>query len=126
MRLVAAYGATEVGAITHMVPHDEDVREWLWFRVSDAVKVRWAAQGDGTSECQILVRVLLHSFTRCRPLKTTDGGYARAVGGEFGGREGVCDVRPVCEPPAEEASVEIVRRQTICRSRLRGSAECID
>jgi hypothetical protein len=34
---------------------DVAIKEWAWFRVSLLMKVRWAPQGDGTFECQILV-----------------------------------------------------------------------
>ncbi|KAJ7782239.1 putative aminoadipate reductase [Mycena maculata] len=54
LKLVAGYGATELGAMTHMVPYEEDAKEWAWFRLPDQVKVRWVPQGDGTFECHIL------------------------------------------------------------------------
>jgi hypothetical protein len=52
---MSAYGATEFGALSSLIPYEDDIKEWAWFRVSPLVKVRWATQGDGTFECQILV-----------------------------------------------------------------------
>ncbi|KAJ6575613.1 putative aminoadipate reductase [Mycena vulgaris] len=54
LNLVGVYGGTEFGPITALVPRAGDEREWAWFRVADVVKVRWAPQGDGTFECQVL------------------------------------------------------------------------
>ncbi|KAJ7699512.1 hypothetical protein B0H17DRAFT_848923, partial [Mycena rosella] len=54
LRLISAYGATEFGALSSLIPYEDDIKEWAWFRVSPLVKVRWAPQGDGTFECQIL------------------------------------------------------------------------
>ncbi|KAJ7811481.1 hypothetical protein B0H14DRAFT_3755089 [Mycena olivaceomarginata] len=54
LRLMSAYGATEFGALLSLIPYEDDIKEWAWFRVSPLVKVRWAPQGDGTFECQIL------------------------------------------------------------------------
>ncbi|KAJ6473883.1 hypothetical protein C8R45DRAFT_835129, partial [Mycena sanguinolenta] len=52
--LICGYGATEMGAITVVKRLEEDAKEWGWFQLPDMVKVRWAPQGDGTFECQIL------------------------------------------------------------------------
>ncbi|KAJ7803719.1 hypothetical protein B0H14DRAFT_2613093 [Mycena olivaceomarginata] len=54
LRLMSAYGATEFGALSSLIPYEDDIKEWAWFRVSPLVKVRWTPQGDGTFECQIL------------------------------------------------------------------------
>ncbi|KAJ7624522.1 hypothetical protein FB45DRAFT_690443, partial [Roridomyces roridus] len=54
LRLLAAYGITEVGVIAALCPYEEDAKDWAWFRVSEKVNVRWAPQGDGTFECQII------------------------------------------------------------------------
>ncbi|KAK7042179.1 Non-canonical non-ribosomal peptide synthetase FUB8 [Favolaschia claudopus] len=54
VNLIGVYGATEIGPITSIVPYQADAEDWSWMRVSDAVDVRWASQGDGTFECQIL------------------------------------------------------------------------
>ncbi|KAJ7318575.1 hypothetical protein DFH08DRAFT_1036386 [Mycena albidolilacea] len=54
LRLMSAYGATEFGAFSSLIPYEDDIKEWAWFHVSPLVKVRWALQGDGTFECQIL------------------------------------------------------------------------
>jgi hypothetical protein len=59
LRLLTAYGATEFGSLSCIIPYEDDIKEWAWFRVSPLVKVRWAPQGGGTFECQILVRFLL-------------------------------------------------------------------
>ncbi|KAJ7470082.1 hypothetical protein B0H11DRAFT_2434130 [Mycena galericulata] len=54
LKLRIGYGATEIGAISTVMQNDGDERDWAWFRVSDLVRVRWASQGDGTFECQVL------------------------------------------------------------------------
>ncbi|KAJ7794428.1 Alpha/Beta hydrolase protein [Mycena olivaceomarginata] len=54
LRLISAYGATEFGTLSSLIPYEDDIKEWAWFRVSPLVKVRWAPQGGGTFECQIL------------------------------------------------------------------------
>ncbi|KAJ7339755.1 hypothetical protein DFH08DRAFT_915701 [Mycena albidolilacea] len=54
LRLLTAYGATEFGSLSCIIPYEDDIKEWAWFRVSPLVKVRWAPQGGGTFECQIL------------------------------------------------------------------------
>ncbi|KAJ6509744.1 putative aminoadipate reductase [Mycena vulgaris] len=54
INLLGVYGATEIGPITALTPREGDTKEWSWLRISDVVEVRWAPQGDGTFECQIL------------------------------------------------------------------------
>ncbi|KAJ7604467.1 hypothetical protein FB45DRAFT_1070376 [Roridomyces roridus] len=54
VRLLSAYGTTEAGRIAALIPYEDDLKEWAWFRISDHVKVRWEPQGDGTFESQIL------------------------------------------------------------------------
>jgi hypothetical protein len=72
LRLIGAYGATEFGALSSLIPYEDDIKEWAWFRVSPLVKVRWAPQGDGTFECQILV----HSSSRVPLERYSDSGQA--------------------------------------------------
>lgn len=56
--LVNVYGATEFGPVTGFlrdtVPSHVD---WSYVRFGERLKLRWVAQGDGSSECQVLVRV---------------------------------------------------------------------
>ncbi|KAJ7776525.1 putative aminoadipate reductase [Mycena maculata] len=54
LHLLCGYGSTETGPISTVIQYDGDAKEWAWFRVADVVKVRWAPQGDGTFECQVL------------------------------------------------------------------------
>ncbi|KAJ7198969.1 hypothetical protein GGX14DRAFT_525295, partial [Mycena pura] len=54
VKLRSVYGSTEAGVISSLIPLPGDEKEWDWFRFSDRVKVRWAPQGDGTFELQIL------------------------------------------------------------------------
>ncbi|KAJ7610402.1 hypothetical protein FB45DRAFT_942407 [Roridomyces roridus] len=54
MHLVTGYGSTETSALASLSPRKEDRKDWEWFRISERVKVRWAPQGDGTFECQVI------------------------------------------------------------------------
>ncbi|KAJ7617794.1 hypothetical protein FB45DRAFT_932692 [Roridomyces roridus] len=54
IRLINAYGTTETSGIASLSAREEDRKDWAWFRIGDRVKVRWAPQGDGTFECQVL------------------------------------------------------------------------
>ncbi|KAJ7636417.1 hypothetical protein FB45DRAFT_1138067 [Roridomyces roridus] len=54
MHLITGYGSTETSAIASLSPRKEDRKDWEWFRISERVKVRWAPQGDGTFECQVI------------------------------------------------------------------------
>ncbi|KAJ7642007.1 hypothetical protein FB45DRAFT_738097 [Roridomyces roridus] len=54
VRLLNAYGTTETGGISSLIPYDNDLKEWAWFRIPERIKVRWAPQGDGTFESQVL------------------------------------------------------------------------
>ncbi|KAF9223046.1 acetyl-CoA synthetase-like protein [Gyrodon lividus] len=51
----SGYGGTEFGGpvLTHTKGDIVD-GDWLWMRFADNVKIRWAPQGDGTYECQVL------------------------------------------------------------------------
>lgn len=51
------YGGTEFGAPTWLKPKKEDAKDWAWMEFDEErVSVRWVPQGDGTFECQFLVR----------------------------------------------------------------------
>ncbi|KAJ7489600.1 putative aminoadipate reductase [Mycena latifolia] len=54
LNLRAGYGATECGPISAPLPSKGDELDWEWMQFSAGVKVRWAPQGDGTFECQVL------------------------------------------------------------------------
>ncbi|KAG0702280.1 putative aminoadipate reductase [Suillus ampliporus] len=55
VKLLSAYGATEVGPITCLFRNEAERKLWDWLRFMPNAKIRWAPQGDGTSyECQIL------------------------------------------------------------------------
>jgi hypothetical protein len=58
VHLLTGYGATETGDIAALWPHDGDAKDWGWFRILHRLNVRWVPQGDGTFECQILVRYI--------------------------------------------------------------------
>lgn len=57
LNLIVLYGATEFGAISCYIREEGDQHLWDYTRFSDRVRVRWDPQGDGTYECQILVRL---------------------------------------------------------------------
>jgi hypothetical protein len=54
--LKSIYGGTEFGAPTHQFPRKGDEKEWAYMEFGKQIKLRWVAQGDGTFECQMLVR----------------------------------------------------------------------
>ncbi|KAG6858113.1 hypothetical protein C0995_002487, partial [Termitomyces sp. Mi166 len=58
----AIYGGTEFGAPSFTMSRVGEEREWEYMRFSDRVKIRWVPQGDGTFECQFLVRYVLDPF----------------------------------------------------------------
>ncbi|KAF8871770.1 putative aminoadipate reductase [Infundibulicybe gibba] len=41
----AVYGATELGAPTHIIPLEGDEKEWAWMRFDDRASLRWIPQG---------------------------------------------------------------------------------
>jgi hypothetical protein len=57
VKITSVYGTTEVGIITCVFRNEEDQKLWDWLRFSRNSKIRWVSQGDGTSECQVLVRL---------------------------------------------------------------------
>ncbi|KZT70000.1 acetyl-CoA synthetase-like protein [Daedalea quercina L-15889] len=62
VRLSAGYGTTEVGTVTAnpqlgvevLDPAGKTFADWEWMAPADGTKVRWADQGDGTYELQML------------------------------------------------------------------------
>ncbi|KAJ7489282.1 putative aminoadipate reductase [Mycena latifolia] len=76
INLLGVYGATEIGPITAVIPRERDAKEWSWLRISDVVDVRWAPQGDGTFECQILTsenfRPMVENLSDVRGYRTSD------------------------------------------------------
>ncbi|KAJ7623601.1 putative aminoadipate reductase [Roridomyces roridus] len=75
VNLVPVYGGTEFGPISSIVRREEDAKDWAWHQFSDVPKLRWAAQGDGTFECQFL------AWPKFRPMvENLDdvSGYATA------------------------------------------------
>ena len=55
VKLCPVYGGTEFGGPTLPFKEKGDEGDWAYMEFSDRVKVRWASQGDGTYECQLLV-----------------------------------------------------------------------
>ncbi|KAJ7845316.1 putative aminoadipate reductase [Mycena leptocephala] len=54
VKLRALYAGTEFGALSILVPQRGDEAEWEWIQFCDKIKLRWAPQGDGIYECQII------------------------------------------------------------------------
>lgn len=52
-----AYGGTEFGAVTRVIPRKGDEKDWEWMEFSDRAHVQWISAGDGTYECQLLVNL---------------------------------------------------------------------
>ena len=73
VKLSSVYGATEVCAITCSLKCPAEQALWDWVRFGPNQRIRWVAQGDGTYECQVLVRVLCY--------ECWTGGLMQAVGG---------------------------------------------
>ena len=62
VKLLAIYGATEFGALSHFIRREGDETDWEYMDfTSDLVNIRWDPQGDGTYECQLIVRVFFFS-----------------------------------------------------------------
>lgn len=59
--LSPVYGGTEFGGPTYMARRPGGESDWEWMSLDARTSVRWESQGDGTYECQFLVR-LLSSF----------------------------------------------------------------
>jgi hypothetical protein len=56
VKLNPGYGGTEFGSPTWAIPKKGDENEWAYMEFSERSNVRWVPQGDGTYECQFLVR----------------------------------------------------------------------
>lgn len=69
VRLFACYGATEFGTLTCLFDDDAEApisdvestksktrADWEWMQLPKECSPRWAPQGDGTYELQLLVR----------------------------------------------------------------------
>lgn len=67
VKMVSAYGCTEVGPVVDMFdlfegtrnnsdPNARTADDWQWIRISSLTKPRWVPQGDGQYELQFLVR----------------------------------------------------------------------
>ncbi|KAG2047412.1 putative aminoadipate reductase [Suillus hirtellus] len=54
VKLSCGYGATEFGVNAHSIRNPVDQNLWDWVRFGPNSKIRWAPQGDGTYECQVL------------------------------------------------------------------------
>ncbi|KAG6885392.1 putative NRPS-like protein biosynthetic cluster [Termitomyces sp. T159_Od127] len=53
--LHATYGGTEFGMNTRLLPPaDKDPKDWEYMQFNDHMNTRWAPQGDGTFELQLL------------------------------------------------------------------------
>ena len=56
VKLQPIYGGTEFGIPCHPVLQQADEKDWAYMQFSERANVRWVPQGDGTFECQFLVR----------------------------------------------------------------------
>ncbi|KAG1855628.1 putative aminoadipate reductase [Suillus subalutaceus] len=54
VKLYSGYGATECGVITCVFRNSVEQKLWDWVRFGPNSNIRWAPQGDGTYECQVL------------------------------------------------------------------------
>ncbi|KAG2068654.1 putative aminoadipate reductase [Suillus decipiens] len=54
VKLSCCYGATELGHMTYTFRNEVDQNFWDWVRFGPHSNIRWAPQGDGTYECQVL------------------------------------------------------------------------
>ncbi|KAF9244919.1 putative aminoadipate reductase [Melanogaster broomeanus] len=54
VKLSSIYGATELGTLTYAFRNPTEQNLWEWVRFTRNSRIRWAPQGDGTYECQIL------------------------------------------------------------------------
>ncbi|KAJ7181546.1 hypothetical protein C8R43DRAFT_1101377 [Mycena crocata] len=76
VNLLATYGTTEIGPVSSFLQYEGDAKEWAWFRFSDQIKVRWAAQGEGTFECQVLAgdshRPMVENMSDVKGYATSD------------------------------------------------------
>lgn len=58
VKLTPIFGGTEFGAPTYLKRRPGGYGDWEWITMDERVKIRWDPQGDGTYECQFLVRLL--------------------------------------------------------------------
>lgn len=56
VKLTSVYGGTEFGPLTHILRNSIEQHLWEWLRFGPNQSLRWVLQGDGTYECQLLVR----------------------------------------------------------------------
>lgn len=82
------YGSTEIGPVTPLFRYGIEKKLWDWLQFTPNVKTRWADQGDGTYECQILVRLALYTFSQCE-LFFADNSDVPSVSRESPGRQGL-------------------------------------
>ena len=68
VNLTSIYGITETGVLNKVMDVDfsqeprpgyKTPREWAWLQFDERINIRWASQGDGTFELQVLVS---HTF----------------------------------------------------------------
>jgi acyl-CoA synthetase (AMP-forming)/AMP-acid ligase II len=57
VKLSSVYGTTEFSPITYTFRSPTEQVLWEWVRFGPNQRIRWVAQGDGTYECQVLVRM---------------------------------------------------------------------
>jgi acyl-coenzyme A synthetase/AMP-(fatty) acid ligase len=56
--LAPIYGATEFGGPTYMSRRPGGTEnDWEWMSIDERTGIRWEPQGDGTYECQFIVRL---------------------------------------------------------------------
>lgn len=65
IKLSSVYGATEIGIITSLFRNEAEQKLWDWVQFRPYPEVRWAPEGDGTYECQVLVRLELRTPSKC-------------------------------------------------------------
>ncbi|KAJ7801663.1 hypothetical protein B0H14DRAFT_2615100 [Mycena olivaceomarginata] len=59
--LISAYGATEFGAFSSLIPYEDNIKEWAWFRVLPLMKVRWARRATGHLNARFWCTLLLEA-----------------------------------------------------------------
>jgi hypothetical protein len=72
--LAPIYGATEFGGPTYMSRRPGGTEnDWEWMSIDERTGIRWEPQGDGTYECQFIVR----QFYVCFELLHTNNQFFR-------------------------------------------------
>ncbi|KAG1900203.1 putative aminoadipate reductase [Suillus fuscotomentosus] len=70
------YGSTEIGPVTPLFRYGIEKKLWDWLQFTPNAKTRWADQGDGTYECQILTtpmyRVSVENLPDVKGYTTSD------------------------------------------------------